>query len=205
MTNCNCSKCNETPCGCEKKCCEQPCGCEQPTLSIEDVPNSVSMLKHNVNGVSVWYDYQNLVDKTQTDTNVLVDSDKRIFVHNAERHQDVITARQLGSILHLADIADIDIRNVSPNSMMVYDGECNAWMAWNSTSHGTMSLQTAMGFGPDGKPLSLSAPTNAAQHYMLGWNAENKLSYSQPVQFSNISDKAALYIDKTTKQIGWYE
>ncbi len=205
MTNCKCSKCNETPCGCRKQCCEQPCGCAQPTLSIDEVPESVSMLKFNVNGVSTWFDYQNLVDKTQTDTNVFADKDKRVIVYNAERHQDILSAKQLGSILHLADIEDVDLKNTKANSLLVFDEECNAWMAWNSSTNGSVSLQTAMGFGSDGKPLSLSTPTNASQYYMLGWNAGNKLSYSQPVQFSSTSNKAALYIDKTTKQIGWYE
>lgn len=208
MNNCNCNTCS-TPC-------EKPkCGCKKPTLEIDEVPESVSALRFNFNGVSVWYDYDNLVYQTQTDTILSADAANRVLKYMAERHIDTISAKELGAVLHIADLGDVDITGISNNALFVYqkDSNCaegceginNSWIAWNSESYPTTSLQTVMGFDATGNPLALSPPANTNQYYMLGWNAGNKLSYVKPVQFNDITNAAPLYVNKTTGQIGWYE
>lgn len=218
----NCNSCNRPRPKCKscKKCGCDPCGCNhcsdhKPTLSIDEVPENPSMLKYNINGVSAWYDYDNLVYQTQTDTVLSADAVNRVLKYMAERHVDTISAKELGSILHIADIADVDVTGIGHNALFVYqkDSNCgegcegidNSWIAWNAEEHQGTSLQTAMGFDADGSPLALATPTNADQYYMLGWNAGNKLSYTKPVQFNDTTNKAPLYVDKTTGQIGWYE
>ena len=208
MNNCDCNTCS-TPC-------EKPkCGCKKPTLEIDSVPESVSALRFNFNGVSVWYDYDNLVYQTQTDTVLSADAANRVLKYMAERHIDTISARELGAILHIADLGDVDITSIGNNSLFVYqkDSNCaegceginNSWIAWNSEEHQDSSLQTVMGFNADGEPLALSPPANTDQYYMLGWDAGNKLKYFKPVQFNDITNCAPLYVNKTTGQIGWYE
>jgi len=204
MDNCNCNRCNKTQCSCKK-----------PVLEIESVPENPSALRYNVNGVSAWYDYDNLVYQTQTDTVLSADAVNRVLKYMAERHVDTISARELGAVLHIADIADVDVTDIAHNALFVYqkssdcgegcEGVNNSWIAWNSQEHGADSVQTVMGFNAEGEPKALNTPANANQYYMLGWNAGDKLSYSKPVQFNSLTNKAQLYVDKTTGQIGWYE
>ena len=213
----DCNSCNRPRPKCKScdKCGCNPCGDSKPVLSVDEVPESISMLKFNVNGASTWYDYNNLVYQTQTDTVLSADAVNRVLKYMAERHIDTISAKELGAILHIADLGDVDIKTASNNSVLVYqkDSNCgegceginNSWIAWNALEHGADSVQTFMGFDSQGIPTSLQTPSNASQYYMLGWNAGGKLSYSKPVQFSNTTNKAPLYVDKTTGQIGWYQ
>lgn len=190
--SCNCNdRCHEG-CGCRK-----PCGCAKPFLDIDEMPDSVSILRFNFDGMSAWYDYGNLVYKTQTDTSISVDAIERVLKHMAERHTDTITARELGSILHIADIGDVDITGVEDNSLFVYqkDNNCahgceginNSWIAWNSKDHMVDSMRTVMGFDANGAPQTLLPPANADQYYIVGWNGENQVSYKQIEEVSEES------------------
>lgn len=200
-------------CNCKDNCKCNHCGCGRPILDIEEMPDSVAMLKFNVNGVSSWYDYTNMIEQTQSDTILIADAIERILQYQAERHTDSITAAELGAILHIADLGDVDITNVEDNSLFVYQknsncgsgciGINNKWVGWNALTNQTTSAQMAMTFDAAGKPHALSAPANADQFYQLGWNADKQLSYTQPVQFASADGKKQLYIDPNTKQIGF--
>ena len=121
--NCNCKK---PKCDCDSGCdCTPKCSCLKPFLDIEPVPGNISMLKYNLNGVSSWYDFRPMIEETETDTSISVDSVKRVLTYMAERHVDTISAKELGSILHLADISDIDIADVENNSLLVFKKENN--------------------------------------------------------------------------------
>lgn len=212
--NCNCKK---PKCDCDSGCdCTPKCSCLKPFLDIESVPGNISMLKYNLNGVSSWYNFRPMIEETETDTSISVDSVKRVLTYMAERHVDTISAKELGSILHLADISDIDIADVENNSLLVFkkenncaegcEGPSNKWVGFDSYSNTDSSLQLAMGFDANGAPHTLSAPANANQFYQLGWNAENKLSYSQPrivasAPVDTDNKKWALYVDPTTREI----
>ena len=204
-------------CDCKNdyQCCYDQCGCAKPVFDIEPMPGNVAMLKYNYGGVSTWYDYTNMIEQTQTDTNIRTDAKKRLLIHNAERHTDTVPAKQIGEILHIADIGDVDISGVQDNSLFVYqkNSDCvqgcvgidNSWIAWNALDHQDSSLQTVMGFDADGKPHALAAPSNTNQFYQLGWNGANKVSWKQPTQFNDTNNKVALYMDKDTKEIGWVQ
>lgn len=202
MTHCNCNK--------------PQCGCGKPILDINEMPDDIATLRFNVNGVSALYDYGNMIRQTQTDTNISADSIKRVLKYMAERHTDTISAKELGSILHLADIADVDITDVQDNSILVYkkNSDCaqgciglnNAWQGWNSEEHLDDTVRTIMGFTDDNAPVALQAPANTNQHYILGWNAENKVSFTQPDVVTTAPTDAggkkwALYLDPITKEI----
>lgn len=190
--SCNCNdRCHD---GCAPR---NKCGCRKPFLGIDEMPDSVSILRFNFDGVQTWYDYGNMIYQTQTDTSVSVDAIERVLKHMAERHVDTISARELGSILHIADIGDVDITGVEDNSLFVYqkDNNCshgceginNSWIAWNSKDHKVDSMETVMGFNAQGAPQTLFAPANADQYYILGWNGENQVSYKQIEEVSKES------------------
>lgn len=208
MNNCNC----KPTCGCDTP----KCGCPKPIFDIDEMPNDVATLRFNFDGISAWYDFSNMIRQTQTDTTVSVDAIARVLKHMAERHTDTISAKELGSILHLADIGDVDITDVQDHSILVYkkDGSCasgcngisNSWYGWNADEHTNTSMSSVMGFDANGSPVSLQKPAHTNQYYQLGWNASDKLSYTQPKQVTTApidseGYKYRLYLDPTTKQI----
>lgn len=213
MNNCSCKK---ATCGCDP--CKQNTCCE-PFLDIDEMPDSVSTLRYNINGLTAWYDYGNMIYQTQTDTRLSADVLKRVLIYMAERHTDSISAKELGSILHIADIGDVDISEVTDNSLFVYkkDNDCahgceginNRWVAWNASDYPTDSVKTLMGFNDDDAPRALLPPANTNQYYDLGWTPNNKVGYHQPQERSMrdiaISENGKYYayqryIDPTTKE-----
>ncbi len=177
----SCNKCKQESCGCENSC---------PILDVDTMPDSVSILRFNINGVSSWYDFGNMIYQTQTDTKISADTLNRVLKYMAERHTDTISAKELGSILHIADLGDVDISGVTNNSLFVYqkksdcahgcEGIDNSWIAWNAKDHLNDNMETVMGFDSEDRPVSLRAPANTNQYYTLGWNADRKVGYHQP-------------------------
>lgn len=158
-------------------------------LDIDEMPDTVSILRFNYDGLSTWYDFGNMIYQTQTDTTVSVDAINRVLKHMAERHIDTISARELGSILHVADLGDVDITNVAHNSLFVYqkDNNCaagceginNRWIAWNKDqgSNSGTDMRNVMGFKADGAPMALLPPANTGKHYVLAWRGANEAGW----------------------------
>lgn len=185
------------------------------TTVHDDTP---AWLRYNFGGKSVDYDYTGLVKFAETDTSVRLDIPGRSFIYNAEKHVDSFSASELGSILHIADIGDVDITGVTDNSIFVYqkDSDCgegcegidNSWIAWNSNENLVSMVETLMGFDADGKPRALNHPLNTNQYYQLGWNGAGKVAWSQPVEVADIDTIKdtdgkvwRLYVDPTSKQL----
>lgn len=204
-------------------CCHKPedkCRCPEQLLGIENLrADNLAYLTFNDGGRSVSYDFEPMIKATETDTFVSVDQVKRMLKYMAERHIDYISAKELGSILHIADIGDVDITGVTDNSLFVYqknsdcgqgcEGIDNSWIAWNANEHLADSLQYLMGFDGDGKPLSLNAPAHTDQYYMVSWRGGDKLGYTQPAEVASIpvddqGYRYQLYLDPRTKQIVAY-
>lgn len=206
------TKCNE----CEPRCGKPKCGCHLPVLGVEDKPDDAGTLKFNVNGITTYYDYTALVKRLETDTSLSADTKARALKFLAERHIDAISAEELGSILHLADIADVNIADVKENSLLVYhkDESCGAgcestksgWGGYNADEHLEDALNTLMGFDANGAPNTLNTPVHENQHYTLGWAAQEGLKYTQPREVSTAPVDAdnkvhRLYVDPTTQEI----
>lgn len=183
------------------------------TTVHEDTP---AWLRFNFGGKSVDYDFASVVKSAETDTSIKLDIPNRSLIYNAEKHIDSFSASELGSILHIADIGDVDISGVQDNSLFVYqknsdcgegcEGIDNSWIAWNSNEHLVENLDTLMGFDTDGKPKTLNHPPKTAQYYQLGWNGQDKISFSQPVEVATPPTDSdgkvwRLYIDPETKQL----
>lgn len=198
-------------------CKPQRCRCNQPVIDVESIPDNVAVLKFNFDGVSTYYDFTSMIRLTETDTSLSADSIDRNLIYKAERHTDTISAKELGSIMRLADISDVDISSIDDNSILMYrkDSDCsegceginNSYVGWNATKNQATSVQTVMGFDANGKPYALQAPANANQYYNLGWNGSNKVSYSQPqdTTVAAVTDSdskvSILVLDPNTKQV----
>lgn len=163
-------------------------------LSIETLTDRPGYVKFNLDGGTVLYDFSDIVAETETDTFLRVDQTARALKYLAEGHTNTIPARQLGSILHIADIGDVNTGAVADNSLFVYqknsecgvgcDGIQNQWIAWNSNDHPADEVQTIMGFDEDGVPKAIDTPPHADQYYSLMWRGGDKAGYAQPTQVS---------------------
>lgn len=210
-----CGKCNHcNPCGCKNKC-EKPCGCPESILSIEADTANPTNLRFNLGGRSVWYDFDSVVKAGQTCTTITTDPVARNLVYNAECQNINISARDLGSILHLADIGDVDETSIKDNAVLVYrkDADCgencdgkNGWIGVDLSEEGKDSLDYIMGSDKDGDVRSLKPPVNTNQFYYLAWAAQNKASWTRPKVVStppldSDSKKWRVYMDPTTFEL----
>lgn len=169
------------------KCHNTPCQCPEPYLAVWDDDSQPGIVHFNDNGKTANWNGKHLVQTMQTDTALIADVINRLLRFNAERHTDTITARELGSILHLADIGDVDASKVNQGSMLTYkkNNDCaegcygtqNTWEAWNALDNQVQSMYLGMGFDNNGNPLSLAAPQNPNRTYLMGWNGKQQLSY----------------------------
>lgn len=209
-----CNKCNFCTDCYQRK---DECRCPDQILGITNLySDRLAYLTFNDGGRSVNYDYEPMIKQTETDTSVSIDALGRVLKYMAERHTDTISAKELGSILHLADIGDVDITELKDNSILAYrkDSNCgegceginNAWYAHNALEHLTDSVQYLMGFDADGAPITLNAPVHPDQYYQLGWNGGNKVSFSQPVEVASppLDEDGKcwrVYVDPNTHQL----
>lgn len=214
MTQCNCNKvsCQK----CHSHDCDGPCACPTPFLGVESLSDNVSVLRYNINGLRTDYDYTNLVYNTQTDTSLTANAIDRVLTYMAERHLDSITARELGAILHLADIGDVSTNGAKDGSLLVYHKNSNCgegctgigdtWQVWNALDQQISSATYLMAFGQDGKAHVLERPQNPSGYYQLGWNGASQLSYSKvPIvttaPTNSQGTKTRLYLDENSNQI----
>ena len=172
--------------------------------------------KYNLDGHTEFFDFSDIVAATETDTFLRIDKVARALKYLAEGHTNNISAKDLGSILHLGDLGDVDMGEVEQNSLLVYqkNSDCgqgcdeisNQWIAWNATDNLEDSAQTLMGFNENDSPVAIQPPVHTDQYYMLGWRGANKLGYSQPAEVSAPSVDTdgysqLLFMNPTTKQL----
>lgn len=218
MNNNCCNPCQDC-CSCKKP----KCGCAKRVLDIDEMPDTVSILRFNYDGLSTWYDFGNMIYQTQTDTSVSVDAINRVLKHMAERHIDTISARELGSILHVADLGDVDITNVEHNSLFVYQknnncaagcqGINNRWIAWSKDqgNNSVTNMRNIMGFASDGAPKALLPPASTSQFYYLVWDKNNEAKWKQPIKVVERSTLVRngkilkVYADPDTKELVYVE
>lgn len=209
MTCCN--ECSDCP----KKKCANPCGCAEPVFSIEAMPDDPTVLRFNVNGKSVWYDFSPVVKAAETCTTLNVDAIARTLNYIGECGENTITASELGSILHIADIGDVDELSIKDNGILNYRvssdcpegcvGTSNKWVSTSPIDVGTSSLSYILGSDADGKMFSLMPPSDANTFSYLAWAAGEKAKWVKPRVVSTPPVKdgkvARLYLDENTGEI----
>lgn len=201
---------------CKKDCCNEPCSCPEPVFSVEAMPDDPTVFRFNVNGKSVWYDFEPVVKSGETCTTVNIDAVNRTFNYHGECSDQSISAKELGSILHLADIGDVNGNTIEDNGILNYrkDEDCsegceginNGWVSSSPLDIGASSLYYILGSDSDGKLTSLMPPTDTSKFSYLAWAAQDKAMWKTPDTITTLSDNyAPLYIDKTTGEIVIYE
>lgn len=176
-----CNKCNQ---------CKEPCGCAEPVFSMEAMPDDPDLLRFNVNGKSVWYDFEPVTKAGETCTTVNVNAVGRTLDYHGECSDQTISAKELGSILHLADIGDVDGSTITDNGILNYrkTGDCgegcegagDGWVSSNPIEIGDDSLEYILGSDADGKMMSLMPPTDTTTFSYLAWAAQNKVKWTKP-------------------------
>lgn len=212
----NCNNCGRPlpQCSCEKDC--NPCGKAEPVFSIEALSDDPTVYRFNVNGKSVLLDFQDIVKKAETCTAIYVDIINRLLKYESECGEQTVTANEVGSILHLADIGDVDENSIVDNGILNYrkdtdcgegcDGISNGWVSTNPIDVGTTSLDYVLGSDADGKMESLMPPTDTATFSYLSWAGGGKAKWVKPTQVSTIpvdkdNNKYPLFFDPNTGEI----
>lgn len=209
----HCGQC-QPKCGCENKC-PKPCGCPEQILSIEADTTRPAYLRFNLGGRSVWYDFTSVVKGAETCTTLKPNITARTLIYDAECGRQTISAPELGSILHLADIGDVDATTIKDNAILVYkkDANCgencegkNGWVGMDPSEEAGESLDYVMGSDANGRVGSLQPPANSNQYYQLTWAGGDKVKWHQPAEVSVIprdSENKAwrVYMDPTTREL----
>ena len=206
----NCNKCNK---------CKEPCGCAEPVFSVEAMSDDPDLLRFNVNGKSVWYDFEPVTKAGETCTTFNVNAVGRTLDYHGECSDQTISAKELGSILHLADIGDVNASTITDNGILNYrkTGDCgegcegigDGWVSSNPIEVGGESLDYILGSDSDGKMTSLMPPTDTATFSYLAWAAQDKAKWVKPTEVASIPDdgtyKYPLYLDPDTGAIVAYK
>lgn len=203
MTNNDCKACNKS---------SGHCGCAEPVFSVEAMPDDPTILKFNVNGKSVWYDFEPAIKAGETCTTLNIDAVNRTLNYHGECSDQTISAKELGTILHLGDLGDVNENTITDNGVLNYrktgdcpegcEGETDGWVSSNPIEIGDTSLDYILGSDSDGKMMSLMPPTDTTTFSYLAWGAQNKIKWVKPTEIATLSDNyAPLYLDKTTGEI----
>lgn len=158
------------------------------------MPDDPTVLRFNVNGKSVWYDFDSVVKAGETCTTLNVDAVNRTLNYHGECSDQTISAQELGSILHLADIGDVNANSITDNGILNYrkDADCgegcggigDGWQSTNPIDVGATALDYVLGADADGKMMSLMPPTDTARFSYLAWRAQDKAGWTTPTVVS---------------------
>lgn len=199
--------------------CEKPvCGCAEPVFDIEAMPDDPTTLRFNVNGKSVWYDFEPVVKEAETCTTLTADVVNRTLNYHGECQDNTLTAGELGAILHLADIGDVNANSITDNGILNYrkdddcgegcEGTSNGWVSSNPLDIAGTSLDYILGSDSDGKMTSLMPPTDTNKFSYLAWAAQNKVMWKTPTVVSSIPDDGTyqypVYMDPNTGELVVY-
>ena len=189
MNNCF-NDCYQGQCQPKKEKCAPKCGCTEPVFSVEAMPDDPTTLRFNVNGKSVWYDFEPVVKSGETCTTLTVDTVNRTLNYHGECGDNTIAARELGSILHLADIGDVNANSITDNGILNYrkdsdcgegcEGDDTGWVSSSPLDIATTSLDYILGSDADGKMSSLMPPTDTTKFSVLTWAGASKAMWKTP-------------------------
>lgn len=205
-------------CDCNNKCSKNPCGCAEPVFSVEAMADDPTTLRFNVNGKSVWYDFEPAIKAGETCTTLNVDAVNRTLNYHGECSDQTISAKELGSILHLGDLGDVDADSITDNGILNYrknpdcgegcEGTGDGWVSSNPIEVSGTSLEYILGSDADGKMMSLMPPIDTNTFSYLAWRAQGKAGWAKPTQVASIPNDGTyeypLYLDPATGEIVVY-
>ena len=114
-----CNYCNNDPCGCDP--CSHPAryGCN---FDINVDPYDPSIWNVTINGATTRVKLPKIAE---TDTKLSTSYSATSLIFNAENHTDIITGAQLGSLIKLEDLRDLDVKNADSCSFPVFNPHCS--------------------------------------------------------------------------------
>lgn len=162
---------------------------------MEALDTDPTTIRFNVNGKSVWYDFEPVVKAGETCTTLNIDAVNRTLNYHGECSDQTISAKELGTILHLGDLGDVDENSITDNGILNYrknpdcgegcEGTGDGWVSSNPVDVASTSLDYILGSDSDGKMMSLMPPTDTTTFSYLAWAGAGKLKYTKPVQVSS--------------------
>lgn len=201
---------------CNNPCKKEICGCAEPVFDIEALDTDPTTLRFNVNGKSVWYDFEPVVKAGETCTTLNIDAVNRTLNYHGECSDQTISAKELGSILHLGDLGDVDENSITDNGILNYrksgecpegcEGETDGWKSTNAVDVATTSMDYILGTDADGKMISLMPPADTTTFSYLAWAAQDKAKWAKPTVVSTPPVDGdgkiwRLYVDPNTYEI----
>lgn len=120
MTCDKCNKCDSDPCGCGE-CHPARYGCD---FNIMANPFDPSVWNVTIGGATTRVKIPKI---NETDTKLSLDFSNKSLIYNAEKHTDIITGEQLGSLIDLDDLRDVDAYDADSCDLLVFNpycGEC---------------------------------------------------------------------------------
>jgi hypothetical protein len=175
-----------------------------------------TILRFNVNGKSVWYDFESVVKAGETCTTLNIDAVNRTLNYHGECSDQTISAKELGSILHLGDLGDVDADSITDNGILNYrksgecpegcEGETDGWKSTNAVDVAETSMDYILGTDADGKMISLMPPTDTTTHSILTWTGAGKAQWHKPTVAATAPVDGngkvwRLYIDPSTYEL----
>lgn len=199
----HCGAC-QPKCGCESKC-PKRCGCPESILSIEADSADPAYLRFNLGGRSVWYDFTSVVKAAETCTHLSTSLNPRALIYDSECGRQEITAKELGRILHLGDLGDVDETTLGDNAVLVYrkDANCgencdgkSGWVGVNPVEAADAELDYVLGADEDGDMKSLMPPANRKRVHYLAWDTNG--TTSGKARWVAIKPRMSAPVDPTT-------
>lgn len=111
--NCDNNPCSCNPCGPAKY------GCD---FDIQANPYDGSIWNITINGATTRVKIPKI---NETDTKLSTDFSSATLVYNAERHIDNVTGEQLGSLVRMEDLRNVDSPNADSCDLMVFNPYCD--------------------------------------------------------------------------------
>lgn len=115
----NCNTCGDGPCGCG--------GCKPARYSCGDIsivpnPYDPSIWMVTIQGATTKVKIPKI---NETDTKLSTNYTSSSLIYNAEKHTDIITGAQLGSLIKMEDLRDTETSNADSCDLMVYNPFCD--------------------------------------------------------------------------------
>lgn len=192
MNTCNnCNKCNSCgdPCNSCGKCQQAPYDCNFSISAVPFDPTTWNVVfcgkMHKVK----------IPPFAETDTNLSINYGQKTLNYQAEKHTDILTGEQLGSIIDLGDLRDtkVDYDTEALCYELVYHkyGECgegcqsleDSWYTFSIDNEGALGTQIRYVRGANryGCPYFLDVPSDTSQFWFEGWRGDTKENgYYQP-------------------------
>ena len=222
-----CGDCSE--CGCDRGCSKNECGCNHcKPARYSDCLFDIQVNPYNdqewiatLNGMSHKVKVPKLAE---TDTKLSINNSNAFLNYAAEAHTDKITGEQLGGIVELGNLRDVDF---DPDftgicSELIYRkyqdcGEgctspADQWRGFNVNSEGAKQngIKYVRGANVYGCPTYLDVPTNENQYWFGMWRPSDTgqgitFGYHQPTEVetlpkNGLGQTIVMSIDPTTKK-----